>query len=415
MAGPGLDLFGEEEKKEVLNVLETGHLARYGASDDPRFMRKAFQLEETFAKEIGVDHCIAVNSGTSALMCCYAALGIGPGDEVIVPGYTFIASISSIIYSRAIPILAEVDESLTIDPRDIERKITKHTKAILPVHMLGNPCDMDAIMEIAKKHNLYVIEDCCQAAGAAYKGRKVGSMGHMAAFSLNVYKILTCGEGGLVTTNDQELFERAFAFHDQGHKPNRSGVEIGQRSYVGNNFRLTELNAAVALAQVRKLDKVLSMLRTKKKKLKDALKDLEGIQFRKLNDEEGECASLLTLLFENTESAKRFCAELGTSTLANSGWHVYNNMEQFLEKKMPTRFNCPFECPKYGQEVSYHKYMLPQTDDLVERAVNISIGIVDKGIGAGFGISVLSSDEEIEHVAEQIKAAYIKCGQGSVS
>ena len=401
--GPGSYLFGEEERKELLDVMETGYLFRYGSDDDPNFKKKVVTFEKEFAQYAGAKYCVAVSSGTGALMCCLAALGIGPGDEVIVPGYTFIASISSIILSRAIPVLAEIDESLTIDPEDIKKKITKKTKAIMPVHMLGNPCDMDRIMEIAKEHNLYVIEDCCQAAGASYKGRKVGTIGHIGAFSLNIFKTITAGDGGMVITDDCDLYERAFGFHDQGHKPNRSGVEVGNRSIVGMNMRMNELTGAVALAQLRKTDKILALLHDKKGKLKKLISGIPGIDFRKVNDDKGECATLLTLLFKDKETADKFGAKIGSKTISHSGWHVYNNMEQILEKKTATAYNCPYVCEAYGQDIKYWAHMLPKTDEILERAINVSVGVVDKGVGAAFGIDINSNDAEIETVANKIK------------
>ena len=402
MPGPGAYLFGEEERKEVMDVLESGYLSRYGLEDDPRFKHKVVDFEKEFAKYEGARHCIALSSGTGALLTCLAALGIGPGDEVIVPGYTFIASISAIIYARAIPVLAEIDESLTIDPEDIIKKITNRTKAIMPVHMLGNPCDMDTIMQIAKENNLIVIEDCCQAAGASYKGKKVGTIGAMGAVSLNVFNTITAGDGGMVVTDDDELFEKAFGFHDQGHKPLRMGLEVGNRSIIGLNFRINEVTGAIALAQTRKLDTILSMLREKKAKLKAALQGTDGLGFRKINDE-GDCGTLLTLLLKDKQTADRFCEKIGTQTISHSGWHVYNNMEQILDKKTVTHYKCPYVCEAYGKSVEYKAYMLPQTDDILERAVNISVGVVDKGLGSGFGINILSSDEEIQQAADKIK------------
>lgn len=401
--GPGSYLFGDEERKELLDVMESGYLFRYGAEDDPAFKRKVVTFEKEFAAYMGAQYCVATSSGTGSLMCCLAGLGIGPGDEVIVPGYTFIASISSVILSKAIPILADIDESLTIDPDDIERKITPRTKAIMPVHMLGNSCDMDRIMAIAKKHNLYVIEDCCQAAGAEYKGKKLGTFGDIAAFSLNVFKTITAGDGGAVISNNYDFYEKAFAFHDQGHKPNRTGVEIGNRSVVGLNMRMNELTGAVALAQLRKTDTIIRMLHAKKGKLKALIKDIPGIGFRKLNDEKGECATLLTLLFKDKATADQFGAAIGSKTISHSGWHVYNNMEQILEKKTVTEYNCPYVCSQYGKEVKYYKHMLPQTDSILERAINISVGVVDKGLGAGFGINIHATDEDIQRVADKIK------------
>jgi len=398
MGGPGFYLYGEEEKRELLDVMESGYFFRYGRENDPAFKRKVATLEKEFAEYSGVKHCVAVSSGTGAILCALAALGIGPGDEVIVPGYTFISTISSIIIMNAIPVLAEIDESLTIDPDDIVKKITPKTKAILPVHMLGNPCDMDRIMKIAREHNLYVIEDCCQATGGSYRGKKLGTYGELGTFSLNMQKTITCGDGGLVITDDDVLYERAFGFHDQGHKPRRLGTEIGHRVIVGMNFRLNELCAAVALAQLRKLPNMVDVLREKKAKLKAQLTDLKGVKFRKINDE-GECATMLTLLFDTKEKAEAFAAKIGQSTLANSGWHVYNNMEQILEYKTAARSIYDI----LGQDVKSKRNSLPKTDDILERAVNISVGVVDKGIGAGYGINVLSDDNEIKKIAEEIK------------
>lgn len=393
--GPGAFSIGEEEKKELLEVIESGYLFRYGSMEDPAFGHKAFTLEQEFAAANGMKHCLATTSGTASLLCCLAALGIGEGDEVIVPGYTFIASISSIMLMGAMPVLAEIDSSLTIDPRDIECKITKRTKAIMPVHMLGNPCDMDAIMAVAGRHGLAVIEDCCQAAGARYKGRPVGTMGDISAFSLNIFKTITSGDGGLVVTNDDRLYERAFGFHDQGHKPNRAGVEVGNRSIVGMNFRINELTAAVALAQFRKLPGIIGRLHGQKATLKALIRERKGYSFRTLNDPD-ECATLLTLLFDTKETADAFCAKIGSKTLAHSGWHVYNNMEQILGKKMPG---------SYHSDREYSAHMLPKTDGVLERAVNISVGVVDAGLGAGFGINIHSPAEEVKAVADKINRA----------
>ena len=257
MPGPGMELIGEEEKKELLEVLDAGRLYRYGSADDPRFKAKVIKLEQEVAKRVGVPYAVAVNSGTSALLVALIGLGVGPGDEVIVPGYTFIASISSIIYARAVPILAEVDRTLNLDPADVERKITPRTKAIMAVHMLGNPARLDELKEIADEHKLLLIEDCAQAFGARYKGRAVGSIGDVGTFSFNVYKTITAGDGGMLVTRDEEAYRRFFGLHDQGHSPLRTGVEIGHRPFVGLDFRMTELAAAVLLAQLRKLETIL--------------------------------------------------------------------------------------------------------------------------------------------------------------
>ncbi len=393
--GPGSYMFGDEERKEVMDVLEGRHLSRYGNENTEGYKHKVVDFENELKKVMGAEYAVAVTSGTGALTASLVAMGIGAEDEVIVPGYTFIASISSIMLVGAVPVLAEIDESLTLDPAKIEELITPKTKAIMPVHMLGNPCRMDEIMAIAKKHNLLVIEDCCQAVGASYKGKRCGTIGDMGAFSLNIFKMISAGDGGALITNNPEYYERAFGYHDQGHKPNRLGVEIGNRSIIGTNMRMNELTGAVALAQTRKLDDLLSTLRSKKALLKNMLGDLPHISFRKINDE-GECATLLTLIFDTKENAQKFCKATDGSPIANSGWHVYNNMEQILNKLMPVK-----TCNPNNQE--YKKHMLPQTDDILERSVNISVGVVDKGLGAGYGINILSTEEEIKEVGNRIK------------
>ena len=400
--GPGALLFGEEEIKEIQDVLSSGYLYRYGDADDVQFKKKVLKFEDELCAFFGVPHAVAVNSGSSALMCALAALGIGPGDEVIVPGYTFIASISSIINSRAVPTLAEVDDSLTLDPEDIIKRITPRTKAIIPVHMIGNPCDMDAIMDIAKKHNLFVIEDACQAMGGSYKGKRLGTIGDIGCFSLNRFKPINTGDGGAVITKDAKLYERAFAFHDQGHLPHREGTEEGNRTIFGLNYRMHELTAAVAIGQLRKLDKALETLRANKKIMKDEIAKVPGVAFRKINDP-GECATLLTLKFDTREKAEAFAHAMKTRTVHHSGWHVYDRMEQLIDRSTPTEFKCPFTCPLNASEPKYHKGMLPYTTDLLQRCVTIGIGVSDKGNGAGIGISILSSEEEVRSMAQKVK------------
>jgi len=388
MPGPGAYWIGEEESREVMDVLHAGHLFRYGQLNDPKFSHKVYDLEREFATYCGVPHALATSSGTCSLLASLLAMEIKPGDEVIVPGYTFVACYSAIIFAGAVPVLAEIDESLTLDPADIARRITPKTRAIMPVHMLGNPCDMDAIMALANSHGLLVLEDACQACGASYKGRTLGSIGQMGAFSLNVFKTISAGDGGMIITGDRELYERAFAIHDQGHSPNRASVEVGQRTIVGLNFRMNELTGAVALAQLRKLDRIIATLRNKKKKLKEMLVGTKGMKFRTLNDPDGDSATLLTVIFDEAQQAAAVARHLGTTTISHSGWHVYANMEHIN---------------RYLKEIGrpHGKGMLPRVDDLLDRSINLSVGVVDAGLGAGFGININSGDEEIEQVAAQ--------------
>lgn len=405
MPGPGFEWIGEEEEKEVLDVLRSRWLFRYGDEKDPRFKRKVRTLEEEVQKRFRTRHALAVSSGTAALITSLSALGIGPGDEVIVPGYTFIASLSSIIITRAVPVLAEVDESLTLDPQDVERRITPRTRAIMTVHMLGNPSNIDRLQEIADTHGLALIEDSCQSFGAKWRGRATGTIGRIGAYSFNIFKTINAGDGGMVVTDDDELYFRAFGYHDQGHFPSRSSVEVGNRSIIGQNYRMNELTGAVLLAQFRKLDTILDRLRHLKGRLKRRIEDVEGVTFRKINDAEGECSTLLTVFLPTSEAAERVAERLGTLTVAKSGWHVYSNMEQILGKKMITEQGCPYNCASHPSQVEYRMGMLPKTDDLLSRAINISVGVVDRGLGAAFGIDPSSSDDEVDKKAGEFARA----------
>jgi dTDP-4-amino-4,6-dideoxygalactose transaminase len=405
MPGPGFEWIGKEEEAEVLEVLRGRWLFRYGDEKNTSFKAKVKTLEELVQKGFGTRHALAVTSGTAALITALTALGIGPGDEVIVPGYTFIASISSIILARAVPVLAEVDESLTLDPTDVEARITPRTRAIIAVHMLGNPCNLERLGEIARRHGVALLEDAAQAFGASYGERRVGTLGAIGIYSFNIFKIINAGDGGMVVTDDEELFVRAFAFHDQGHFPGRTGGEIGNRSIIGQNYRMNELTAAVLIAQFRRLEVILGHLRALKARLKSRLEGAPGLAFRRINDPGGECATLLTVFLPTQAVAEKVAAKLGTTTVAKSGWHVYSNMEQLLDKRMAGARGCPFECQSYPCRQEYRAGMLPQTDSLVARAINVSVGVVDKGLGAGFGVHPHSTDAEVDQKARQLADA----------
>lgn len=415
MPGPGMELIDQDEIREVMEVLQEGYLFRYGISlgpqVDPRFKGKVAKSEEEVARLVGVRYAVAVNSGTSALLTALSGLGIGPGDEVIVPGYTFIASISSVVYARAVPILAEIDRTFNLSPEDVEKKITTRTKAIMVVHMTGNPARMDELIAIGKKYGLPVIEDCAQCFGGSYKGKMVGSIGTVGTYSFNVYKTITAGDGGMVVMNDEELYKRCFAFHDQGHSPLRTGVEIGQRPFIGLDFRFTELQGAVLLAQIRKLPRILAHLRANKKLYKDILSTIPGLEFREITDPDGECATILTVILPSEKLARTIAAELGTKVTADAGWHVYSNMEQLLEKRTVNPDGCPFHCPVYankGGHVEYRKGMLPQTDDLLARSLNISIGVSDPGLSSSYGVTMRDGPEQVIERANRFREVALK-------
>ena len=390
MPGPGYYFNDDAEAREVLEVVRGGHLSRVGDEADPRFRHKVVDLEHAFAARMGVPYALAVCSGTAALTASLTAAGIGPGCEVLVPGYTFVATFSSVIAVGATPVMVEIDDSLTMDSEDAEQKITPRTRAIIPVHMLGNPCNMEALGALAQRRHLVIVEDCCQALGGSYRGKSLGTFGALGAFSLNNYKVINAGDGGLLITADPELYQAAYGFHDQGHRPLRKGVEIGNRTMIGINLRMNELTGAYALAQLRKLDLILKTLREKKARFKDALvaAGLEGLSFRTINDP-GECATLLTIQLEDAQTAARAAQILRSKTVDQSGWHVYNNMEQILAHEGP------------DGKLLFRQHMLPKTDDILGRSINLSVGVVDPGLGADFGINVLSTNEEIDRKAEE--------------
>jgi 8-amino-3,8-dideoxy-alpha-D-manno-octulosonate transaminase len=259
---------------------------------------------------------------------------------------------------------------------------------------------------LAKEKNLYLIEDCAQAFAAQYKGRYVGGFGDIGTFSFNFYKTITAGDGGLVATGNKKLYERAFAIHDQGHLPLRQGVEQGARTVMGLDFRLTELAAAVLLVQLSKVKTIRTELRRRKNRFKKGIEDLEGLEYRKLLDPEGELGTLCTVFLPDEKTARKVGDALGCGVVADSGWHVYNNMEHVLGRKTVDDVNCPFSCPYYrdrGGAMEYSKGMLPKTDALLNRAINISIGVADVGLGSGFGITILSDDAEVDRKIEQFR------------
>ncbi len=392
MPGPGSFWIGEEEKKEVLEVLDGGRLSRYGDLGDPRFQRKVLRFEEEFAAYIGVGHAVATSAGTAALFLAYLACGLKPGDEVIIPTYGFVATYTAAIFAGLVPVPAEIDDSLTLDPEDVKRRITPRTKAIVPVHMLGNPAEMAVLGPIAQRHGLVLIEDGCQAAGAIYHGRKAGSFGAAAAFSLNIYKTITAGDGGILVTDDPALRGRAFALHDQGYLPAGGATTMAADTILGMNFRMNELTGAVARAQLRKLDRITATLRAKKQRLKELIGPLQGCRYRRLSDAQGECGTLCTVIFDRAAQAAAVAAALGTTTVAQSGWHVLANMDHVNRHLRSVGVPC-------GPGA------YPRTDDLLARSINLSVGVIDAGLGAAFGIDINAGEAQIEAAAAKFRAA----------
>ena len=406
MAGPGMEIVGLEELAQVREVLESGHLARYGP--DRGFPAKVRAFEQEVMRRADVRHALAVNSGTSALYLALAGLGIGPGDEVIVPGFTFVASMSAVVYARARPVPAEVDLSFNLDPDDVEARIGPRTRAIIAVHMLGNPARLDKLRKLADRHGLALIEDAAQAFGATYRGRWVGGHGNAGIFSFNIYKTITCGDGGMLVTDDENLYRRCFAMHDQGHSPLRLGVEIGHRPLLGLNFRMVELQGAVLLAQIGKLDRILAHLRRNRDIVRDGLAGLADIGFAERPDADGDLGTHLVIVFPSAGMARSVTAELGSITLAESGWHVYNHMEHLLGARTATGRGCPFECPGTDpRSPRYRRGMLPRTDDLLERSMSIGIGVVDPNL-APLGLGMAADSRDAGKLAARVRRAILR-------
>jgi dTDP-4-amino-4,6-dideoxygalactose transaminase len=403
MAGPGAELVGEEEIAEVLEVLRSGYLSRYGPHDSG-FPAKVRRVEEAIADYVGVGYALAVNSGTSAIWLGLCGLGIGPGDEVIVPGFTYVATISAVVFARAVPVLAEIDTSLTLDPADVEARITPRTKAIVAVHMLGTPGRLDELKAIADRHGIALVEDAAQAFGASYRGGPVGGHGTLGTYSFNIFKMITCGDGGMIVTDHEDLYRRCFALHDQGHLPLRTGIEVGKRPVLGVTLRMTELCGAVLLAQFRKLDRIILHLRTNRDVFLSVIRDVEGLSFRDLPDPDGDLATHLAVIFPTERIAHDVADELGARVLAESGWHVYSNMEHLLKQETAAPRGCPFACSAFPTDASYYPGMLPATDDLLSRTIDVGIGVVDPNLSP-FGLGIQAGPSEAREQAERFRRA----------
>jgi dTDP-4-amino-4,6-dideoxygalactose transaminase len=409
MPGPGVELIGEEETAEVLEVLSSRFLSRYGPSDDPAFGAKVHNVEQQIAELAGVQYGLGLSGGGSAaLLVGLLGLGVGAGDEVIVPGFTFVASISAIVFTGATPVLAEVDRSFDLDPADVEARITPRTAAIIVVHMLGGPARLDELKAIADRHGIPLIEDAAQAFGATYCGRGVGGIGTVGTYSFNEYKTITCGDGGMVVTDDQALYERMFAIHDQGHAPDRLESKYAPRPFLGLNFRMTELSGAVLLAQVAKLPRIVSHLRENKAIVKDMLDEVPDIGYRELPDPSGDLATHLVVVLPTAEIARSVAEDVGSIQLSESGWHVYSKMNHVLDKRTASGKGCPFDCDHTDHaKGDYRAGMLPQTDALLERSISIGIGVRDSNL-APYGLRMRDGEDEAREVGRTFRDAVVR-------
>lgn len=383
MPGPGWYLIDSNEEAEVIEALRERHLSRYRFGEGSAASRTML-FEREMAAILGVPHTLATNSCTSALIAGLIALGVGPGDDVIVPGYTFIASIAAVMFTGARPVLAEIDESLTLAPGDVAAKITSRTKAIMPVHMIGAPADMSRLLAVA--NGIAVIEDCAQACGGSYGGRRLGTIGAAGAFSFNTSKMMTTGDGGLLATHSADIHRQAFAFHDHGFAPDRAGL-IDKGPRIGLNLRMHELAAALGLAQVRKLETTLAHCRTLAAVVREGLEGVEGVGHRRIHDD-GQCGTAHVLVFDDAGRAARFAEALGGSTLAASAKHNYSRMAQLHDEFSRV------DASGHRRVLNAAPGDLPCTDDILARSVALSVGVVDGYLGTLGEVNVLDSDRD---------------------
>jgi len=334
----------------------------------------AFEAE--FATRMQTRFALAVTSGTAALQCAVAALEIGPGDEVVLPAWTWHSCYNAIVLAGALPVFAEIDESFNIDPADIESKITPQTKALMVAHLQGNPCDMDRILPIARKHNCRVIEDCAQSVGASYKGRPLGSMGDISIFSLQLNKTITAGEGGAVVTNDPVLFERASRFHDLGllrapHEKLAGDHRLD--AFPGTNFRMNEFTGGVLLAQLRKLDAVVKDVRTNGRRVYEGIRDMSGVKLRLLPDPAGELGSGIYMDFQTKASRDRYIAAMRAENVpaaAPSGSALLPT-QPHIEKKQTLHPAWPSFTSERGRSIRYGAACCPRTIAILNRFAGV--------------------------------------------
>ena len=377
---PGFELWGAEERKEVNDVLETGILMRYGFDGPRKGIYKSIELEQEICKTFGSDYAQLTSSGTAALTTALAALGIGHGDEVIMPAFTFVASFEAVISVGAVPVLVDIDESLTLSPQAVKEAITPKTKCIMPVHMCGSMADLDALKAICDHHNLILLEDACQAIGGSYKGKMLGTIGHAGTFSFDFVKTITCGEGGVVMTNNQEVYEKCDGYTDHGHD-HKGGTDRGAdlHPFVGYNFRISELHAAVGLAQIKKLDKFMAIQRKNNILLKQILSTVPEITFRTIHDTDGDSCSFLSWLLPTENMTKAVVANMKEQGILAGNFYWYNNNWHYISKwdHLKTAAFLNNQNPLVTEIVkTYSSKTFPVSDAIMSRCISTAISLL---------------------------------------
>ncbi|HNR15813.1 MAG TPA: DegT/DnrJ/EryC1/StrS family aminotransferase [Chitinophagaceae bacterium] len=329
---PGYELWSDKERKEVNDVLKTGILMRYGFDGPRKGIWKSKELEAAINETFGCKYAQITSSGTSALTTAMSALGIGYGDEVIIPSFTFVASFEAVLSVGAVPVLVDVDDTLTLNPEAVRKAITPKTKAVMPVHMCGSMADMDSLIAICKEHDLFLLEDACQSIGGTYKGKSLGTIGDAGTFSFDFVKTMTCAEGGVVMTNREDIYIKSDGYTDHGH--DHKGVDRGAdlHPFIGYNYRISELHAAVGLAQIKRLNEFLSIQKKNHGLLKSILEQVPEISFRRVPDPAGDSCSFISWFLPNEEITRAVVAELKAQGILAGNFYWFDNNWHYIRK-----------------------------------------------------------------------------------
>ena len=399
--GLGWSAIDEREIEAVTRVLKNPEtMFRYPGEGETR---ECPLFENELREKLSVKGALMVASGTSALTLCLSANGIGPGDEVIVPAYTYISTASAVTNAGAVPVVADIDESLGLDPDDVERKITPYTKAVILVHMQGIPGRINAVRTVCKKHNIALIEDACQAIGSKYFGKYTGVDSDAFAWSLNFFKVLTCGEGGVFFANDEEVFLSGIYAHDPGSPMWKTGLSRGAKSapYTQMGIRGNELCAAVARVQLAKLDTILGKTRSLKKHLLSCLDKPINYTLQHVDDPEGDCGISMAIIAKDDKAAQNLAKLMNEQGLSigsaynEAGFpdrHIYKNWEAILEKRSASPSGYPWNDPNYKGNVQYSADMCQKSLDILSRCLR-------------FTTNINMTDANMEEVAQVINYA----------
>ncbi len=395
---PGFELFGDEERKEVNDVLETGILMRYGFDGPRKGIWKAQELEKAVTQTFGCQYAQLTSSGTAALTTAMAALGVGAGHEVIMPAFTFVASFEAVLSVGAIPVLVDVDETLTLNPDAVRKAITPTTKCIMPVHMCGSMADLDALKAICDEHNLILLEDACQSIGGTYKGKKLGTIGHAGTFSFDFVKTITCAEGGVVMTNSEDVYIKSDGYTDHGH--DHKGVDRGAdlHPFIGYNFRISELHAAVGLAQIRKLDQFLAIQRKNHAQLKAILAEVPGISFRQVPDPAGDSCTFLSWFLPTEAQTRAAVANMKEAGVLAGNFYWFDNNWHYIRKWDHLKQPASLFRLSDAQHAALQKLAtqdFSDSDAVMGRCVSTAI-------------SLLWTEAQIQEKGEAMKAAILK-------